>query len=64
MNMKSMRSTNSALMLAIELTKDFTRLPMEDQYLTKLGKKKGLKTSVANPVKVGAISNICLQWLE
>jgi len=31
--MKSMRRTRRALMEAIELTRDFTRLPMEAQYL-------------------------------
>ena len=33
MKMKSMRRTRRALMLAILFTRDFTRLPMDDQYL-------------------------------
>jgi hypothetical protein len=32
--MKSMRSTRRALMLAMEFTRDFTRWPIEVQYLT------------------------------
>ena len=33
MKMESMRRTRRAAMLAIELTKDFTRFPMLSQYL-------------------------------
>ena len=33
MKMNRMRRTSSALMEAIELTKDLTRLPIDDQYL-------------------------------
>ena len=36
---KSIRRTRRALMEAMELTRDLTRLPMEDQYLGAAGDK-------------------------
>jgi hypothetical protein len=51
MKMKRMRRTNRALIEAMEFTRDFTRFPIDDQYLKCLSIKAWRISSEQNTVQ-------------